>query len=55
MGRPRKRWIDTVNECLRKRDLDVRQARKVVQDRSEWWKFVRENAWDIARGVNPWP
>ena len=26
VGRPRKRWIDTVKECLRKRGLDVRQA-----------------------------
>ena len=32
----RKRWIDTVKDCLRKRGLDVRQARKMVQDRSEW-------------------
>ena len=24
VGRPRKRWIDTVKECLRKRGLDVR-------------------------------
>ena len=24
--RPRKRWIDTVKECLRIRGLDVRQA-----------------------------
>ena len=31
VGRPRKRWIDTVNECLR----------KMVQDRSEWRGFVR--------------
>ena len=41
MGRPRKRWIDTVKECLKKRGLDVRQARKMVQDRGEWWGFVR--------------
>ena len=41
MGRQRKRWIDTVKECLRKRDLDVRQARKMVQDICEWWGFVR--------------
>ena len=34
VGRPRKRWIDTVKECLRKRGVDVRQARKMVQDRS---------------------
>ena len=24
VGRPWKRWIDTMQECLRKRDLDVR-------------------------------
>ena len=34
-GRPRERWIDTVEECLRKRGLNVRQARRLVQDRSE--------------------
>ena len=26
-GRPRKRWIDTVKDYLRKRGLDVRQPR----------------------------
>ena len=43
-GRPRKRWIDTVKECLRKSVLDVRQARRMVQDRSEWRGIVRGNA-----------
>ena len=28
---PGKRWIDTVKECLRKRGVDVRQARRMVQ------------------------
>ena len=28
MVRPRKRWIDTVKECLKKRGWDVRQARR---------------------------
>ena len=28
VGRPRKRWIDTVKECLKRRGLDVRQARR---------------------------
>ena len=41
---PRKRWIVNVKECLKKRCLDVKQARRVVQDRSEWRGFVRENA-----------
>ena len=30
VGRPWKRWIDTVEECLRRRGLDVRQARRMV-------------------------
>ena len=28
VGWPRKRWIDTVKDCLKKRGLDVRQASK---------------------------
>ena len=53
VGRPRKRWIDTAKECLKKRGLDVRQARGMVQDRSEWRGFVRRNLWGVARGMNP--
>ena len=30
VGRSRKRWIDSVKEGLKKRGLDVRQARKMV-------------------------
>ena len=33
-GMPRKKWIDTVKDCLKKRGLDVRQARRMVHDRS---------------------
>ena len=29
-SRPRKRWIDTVKDCLRKRSLDVRQERRMM-------------------------
>ena len=36
VGRPRKRWIDTVKVCSRKRGLGVRQGRRMVQDRFEW-------------------
>ena len=43
VGRPWRRWID-VMECLKKRGLDIRQARGMVQDRSEWQGFVRRNA-----------
>ena len=55
VGRPRKRWIDTVKECLKKRGLDFRQAKRMVQDRNEWRGFVRGNAWGVARGMNPRP
>ena len=47
VGRPQKRWIDIVKECLRKRGLDVRQARRMV---GVCWG----NAWVVAWGVNDW-
>ena len=53
VGSSWKRWIDTVKECLKNRGLDIRQARRMVQDRSEWWGFLRGNAWGIARGTDP--
>ena len=36
VGRLLNRWIDTVKDFLRKAGLDVRQARRMEQDRSEW-------------------
>ena len=52
VGRPWKRWFDTRKECLKKRGLDVRQAWRMVQNRTKWQGFVRENAWDIAQRMN---
>ena len=52
VGRPRKRWIDTMKDYLKKRGLDVRQSKRVVHDRSVWWGFVWESAWGVARGMN---
>ena len=52
VGRPRKRWIDTVKNCLKLPGLDVRQARRLVHGRSVWRGFVRGNAWGVARGMN---
>ena len=34
-GRPQERWTDTVKESLRKNGLDVKQPRRMVQDRCE--------------------
>ena len=53
VGRTPKRWIDTMKECLRKRGLDVSQARRMMYYRSDWQGFVRGNAWGIAWGMNP--
>ena len=47
--RPRRRWIDTMKNCLKKRDLDVWQARRMVHDISVWREFVRGNAWGVVR------
>ena len=49
VGRPRKRWIDIVKECLKKKGLDIRQAKRMVYDRNEWQGFVRRN----GRGMSP--
>ena len=32
----------TVQECLKKKGLDVRQAKRIVHDRSLWWGFEGE-------------
>ena len=53
VDRPRKRWIDAVKEYLKKRGVDVRETRRMVQDRSEWREFVRGNACGVAQGMNP--
>ena len=33
--------------------MDVDQARRMVQDKSEWWGFVRVNVWGIVWGNEP--
>ena len=58
VGRPRKRWIDTVNDCQEKRERERgldwmlgKQGRLCmigINDTSERW-----NAWGLARGMNP--
>ena len=53
VGRPRRRWIDTVKDCLKKSDLDIRQARRIVHDMSVWRRFVKGNALGVVRRMNP--
>ena len=54
VGRLWQRWIDAVKEYLKKRGLDIRQARKIIQDRSEWRGFVRKyNACGVTQETNP--
>ena len=52
VSRPQKIWIDTVKDCIRKRGLDVGQAKEMLQDRSELQGFVRANAYGIAWGMS---
>ena len=52
-GRPRNRQIDIVKDSSKKRGLDVRQAGRMVHHRSVWRGFVRRNALDVARRMNP--
>ena len=53
VGRPRERWIDNVKDCLRKRGLDVRQARRMVHDSIVWWGFVRGECMGCCPGDEP--
>ena len=51
VGRPRKIWLDIGKECLRNRGLDVRQARRMVQDGSECLGL--EGMHGVAKGMYP--
>ena len=53
VSRPRKIWTDNVKRRFRKRCLNVRQRKRMLQDRSECRGFVRGNAWGGARGMYP--
>ena len=51
---PLKRWINSVNDWLKKKKgLYVRQVKRMLSDRSEYWPFVRGNAWGVALGNEP--
>jgi hypothetical protein len=41
-GKPRKRWLDDVENDLKK--MGVRGCRKIARDRDAW-KFVLKEAW----------
>ena len=53
VGRPRKRWIDSVNDCFKGRGLNAGEASRMMYSRSEWRELVRGSAWAIAQGRNP--
>ena len=53
MGILWKRWIDTMKDCLKKIDSDIRQERRMVHNRCGWGRFVRGNVWYVAQGMNP--
>ena len=55
MGSPRKRWIDNVRDCLKKKGLDVRQARRIVHDRSVMAEVCEGECMGRYPGINPLP
>ena len=40
-GRPKEKWIESVNECLKERNVSLAGARIKVHNRSGWRGFVR--------------
>src|SRR5678815_1717427 len=36
VGRPKKKWIESVKECLQERNVSLAEARRKVHDRREW-------------------
>ena len=46
-GRAKRRWIDSVEECLVEKNVSLVQARRLAHDRCEWRGFVR------GRGCGP--
>ena len=50
VAQPRNRWIDTVNDCLKKKCLDVGQAKSMGDDRACEGKYVG----CPYMGMNPW-
>ena len=43
VGKPRRRWTDTVKNCLREGGLDVRQARRMMENKIEGRRLVMGN------------
>ena len=53
VGRPRKRWVDTVKDCFKRRSLDVSQEERMVHHKREWRGFVREKCVGCSPGDEP--
>ena len=53
VGRKTVSKVSKVKNSVRKRGLDVSQARRMVPDRSEWREFIKGNAWGVTWGMDP--
>ena len=40
-GRPKRKWIESVNKCLKERNVSLVEVRRKVYNRSEWRGIVR--------------
>ena len=55
-GRPKRKWIESVNECLKERNVSLAEARIKVQKRSEWGVFLKKGmvVAHLGQGRNPY-
>ena len=52
VGRPKKRWIELVRDCLKERNVSMDEARRMVLDRNEWRGFCKGvSGGEMIRGV----
>src|SRR5678816_32877 len=52
--RPKKKWIESVKECLEERNVSLAEAIRKVHNRSEWRGFVRGVVvTHLGQGMNP--
>src|SRR5678816_4581044 len=52
-GRPKEKWIESVKECLKKKNVSLAEAIRKVHNKNEWRDFVSVMVVRFAQGMNP--